>query len=332
MIPLIEVSGRHTTVGRAIGAACGDALRASLAGLDDLDALRRRAAPFEAATRRHLPAVAAELDGCADGSGIRSRDLYVLATEELFSGCTDIAATAPATTSGATIVAHTNDLHPDVEERLVAIHRRVQGEPELFTVGVGPFLSVAINAAGLALGGNQLDADDERKGIPRLLLVREVMAARTSGEAIATALHPARASSYNNLIAHRDGTLVSVEASARSHAFVDARSTGGRTAHTNHYTDPAMAARERDRSAIAGSQDRLTRAWALLDGHPAPLDAAALHSMICDHEGPGQPICRHDAGGARTVFWCVLEPTAGSIRYGAGRPCESSGQVFSFAA
>jgi hypothetical protein len=328
-IPFVEVSGSHAAAGEGIGEATRAALHDSLAGLDDLPALRERARPFDAIVRRHLPAVAAELDGCARSAGLAPIDLVVLGTEELFSGCSDVAATAPATT-GDTIVAHTNDLAPATEARLTAILRRVDGEPAIFTVGVGPFPSIAINDAGLALGGNQLDANDERVGIPRLLLVRDLIAARTSGRAIAAALHPARASSYNNLIAHRDGTLLSVEASATAHGFVDAVDTGGVTAHTNHYTLPALERFELDPGATAGSRSRLRRAWELLDARTGHLDEATLLGFIRDHEGDPQPICRHDGETSRTVFWCVLNPTAGRIRYGRGTPCAGDGSVFAF--
>ena len=86
--------------------------------------------------------------------------------------------------------------------------------PSSFTIGIGPWISVGFNSAGLALTGNELSPNDDRVGIPRLLLVRDILRRRTLDEAVAAALHPRRASSYNNLLSHRDGGVVSVEGSA----------------------------------------------------------------------------------------------------------------------
>jgi hypothetical protein len=324
VIPLIEVSGSPFEAGRQIGEACRADLVREIGELDDRARLRERALPFDAALRRHLPRVAAELDGCAEGAGLDPLDLCAHATEELFTGCTDLAARPPAT-DGDVIVAHTNDLHHSVEQRLVAIDRRVDGEPRLFTVGVGPFLSVAINEAGLALGGNQLDANDERPGIPRLLLVRALMAEETSAGAIALALHPDRASSYNNLIAHRDGTLVNVEASATAHELIAA--DDGTTAHTNHYTAAAMAGFELHPADTAGSRARLACGLRSLASAPRPLDEDALLTLLCDPVIAREEPNEH---GTRTVFWCVLNPSRGHIRYGAGRPTERREQAFAF--
>jgi len=45
-------------------------------------------------------------------------------------------------------------------------------------------------------------------------MVREQLTARTLDEAVAMALRPDRASSYNTVFAHRDGRVVNIEGSA----------------------------------------------------------------------------------------------------------------------
>jgi hypothetical protein len=324
VIPLFEVSGSPAAVGEQIGEACRDDLARKIGELEDRPRLRERARPFDAALRRHLHATAEELDGCARGARVDPLDLVAYATEELFTGCTDLAARPPATDADV-IVAHTNDLHQSVEDRLIAIDRRVTGEPRLFTVGVGPFLSVGINEAGLALGGNQLDANDERPGIPRLLLVRALMAERTSAGAIAVALHPDRASSYNNLIAHRDGTLVNVEASATAHRLLEAED--GTTSHTNHYTDAGMERFELHPDDTANSRARLSCGLERLGAAARPLTEDGLLDLLSE-----PPISRSEPNehGTCTVFWCVMNPSQSRIRYGAGRPSERREQAFEF--
>ncbi len=43
---------------------------------------------------------------------------------------------------------------------------RVPGEPVVFTLGIGPWISVGWNEAGLSITGNELTPNDERVGIP----------------------------------------------------------------------------------------------------------------------------------------------------------------------
>ena len=78
----------------------------------------------------------------------------------------------PASVDGHLWVAHNNDLAPEVEPDVVATEWRVPGDPVVFTIGIGPWISVGFNSAGLALTGNEVAPNDNRIGIPRLLHVR----------------------------------------------------------------------------------------------------------------------------------------------------------------
>ena len=50
-----------------------------------------------------------------------------------------------------------------------------------------------------------------------------------------------------------------------------------------------------------------------------------------DHE-TDPSICRHPEQDSRvaTAFWCVVDVTAGDIRYGLGNPCEPGEERFRF--
>ena len=65
----------------------------------------------------------------------------------------------------------------------MALEWRVAGDPVSFTIGIGPWISVGFNSAGLALTGNELSPSDDRVGIPRLLLVRDILRRRTLDQA-----------------------------------------------------------------------------------------------------------------------------------------------------
>jgi len=202
----------------------------------------------------------------------------------------------------------------------------VPGEPVVFTLGTGPWLSVGWNDAGLSVTGNELSPNDERVGIPRLLQMRDVLARRTLAEAVDAVLHPARASSYNWVFAHRGEGALNVEGSA-TQAGIDEPGAEGFLAHTNHYARADMEAFEQS-DFVADSTRRLERARELAGTEALTVDA--LRAALADHEA----LCRHGEGAkvVKTVFWCVADVTAGEITYGRGNPCESEAQVYRFTA
>jgi isopenicillin-N N-acyltransferase-like protein len=287
-------------------------------------------------TAAELPWLVEELDGVAAGAGADPLAVFAASIEEIAveepapaSRCSDLVAAPPATADGHVWAAHNNDLGPESEDELIALEWRVPGDPVVFTIGIGPWISVGFNSAGLALTGNELSPNDDRVGIPRLLLVRDILRRRTLAEATEAALHPRRASSYNNLLSHRDGGVVSVEGSATD-AELLSPDERGTLAHTNHYTSPRMAAYERDPGDIAGSctRERAARSW--LERGPATPEL--LRAALSDHEGAPDSLCRHIEHGAqsKTVFWCVADVTEGTVRYGRGNPCDSQEQRYAF--
>ena len=371
-IPLLRVAGTHREVGRAIGAATAPVLRRAVAFEAALPAGRSRdeqlalAARYRDLTRAATGWLVEEIDGAAEGAGVEPVALFAASVEEIWTvrpsqvgsaepvagRCSDLVIGPPFTADGHTWVAHNNDLGADSEAELVALEWHVPGEPAIFSLGIGPWISVGWNAAGLSLTGNELSPNDERVGVPRLLMVREQLTARTLDEAVRMALRPDRASSYNTVFAHRDGGVVNVEGSGGA-AVVREVGPGGTLAHTNHYVEPAMLGYEGDPAYAARSAARYQRACALLAAAtaagPGGVTAETLRAWLSDHAGAPESICRHPAGdppadtlpdaparrgmepasaapadeGSRvkTVFWAIADVSTGAIQYGPGNPC-----------
>ena len=332
-IELVRVAGTHREVGNQIGAATAEVVRRHAAAVDA--AGRAAAAAYRDVTAAELPWLIEELDGVADGAGADPLAVFAASIEEISvadpapaSRCSDLVATAPSTPDLHTWVAHNNDLGPESEDELVAIEWSVPGDPVSFTIGIGPWVSVGFNSAGLALTGNELSPNDDRVGIPRLLLVRDILRRRTLAEATEAALHPRRASSYNNLLSHRDGGVVSVEGSATDAELL--RPADGTLAHTNHYTSARMARYERDPAAVAGSRARQRSACGWLER--GPVTPQLLRDALSDHAGAPDSLCRHTEHGAesKTVFWCIADVTKREITFGRGNPCDSEPQHYAF--
>jgi isopenicillin-N N-acyltransferase-like protein len=311
VIPLVHAHGTHAEAGAAIGAATRDAIRRNATG-ERLEL----AARYRAVTLEHLPWVVEELDAAAEAAEVDPLALFAASVEELEPetprGCTDVVV--------GRLVAHNNDLDAADEQDVVAIEWRVEGEPAIFTLGIGPWISVGWNEAGLSVTGNELDPNDERVGIPRLLQVRDVLTRTTLDAAVEVVLHPARASSYNWVLASPEGA-VNVEGSATA---AEVRPLEDVLVHTNHYEEPPMQryARKRDH---AGSRARYARAHELAAAGAAPLE------ILRDHANAPSSICRHGgADGTKTVFWCLADVEARRVEYGRGNPCSSTAQVYAF--
>lgn len=332
-IPTIRVTGSHRDVGRQIGSATAEAVRLRAGSMSAADVAAARA--YRDVTAEELPWLVSELEGVAEGSAADPLAVFAASIEELESTgsgegrCTDMVACAPATADGHLWVAHDNDLGPEVEDDLVAIEWHVPGDPVVLTFGIGPWISVGFNSAGLALTGNELSPNDNRVGIPRLLQVRDMIRRPTVTEAVSAALHPRRASSYDNLLSHRDGTVVNVEGSATDAELITP-GAAGTLAHTNHYVSERMLHFEQDAESASGSDVRYRRALEWLA--PGDITAARLRAALSDHAGAPDALCRHvgERNSTKTVFWVIADVTAGRLTYGRGNPCDSQEQVYEF--
>lgn len=354
-IPLLQVRGTHREVGRQVGEALRERIRGELEREvyvgpfpegRTLEQQLALAGEYLRVTAEEIPWLVEEFEGCAEAAGVDPLALFAWHVEEIWyeprrqgvrasaatGRCSDLVAVPPAT-DGRVLVAHDNDLRPEAEEGLVAIEWDVPGEPVVFTIGGGLGASVGFNSAGISFTGNELSPNDERVGIPRGPQFRAMLAQPTMDDVLRVALHPRRASSYNQVLADRTGRVVNVEGSA-----TDAELTGpdarGHLVHTNHYVCERMLRYEGDPDYAVRSARRYRRAVELLAAQPeGTVTQEVLRRILSDHEGAPDCLCRHPdrfGGESKTVFWCVADVTEGRVTYGRGNPCDSTEQVYSF--
>ena len=348
-LPVIHVAGSHREVGRQMGEAARDTIRERTEhAWDDLPAGRTKAAQlalageYRAFTAPRLPWLMDELDGCAEGAGVDPLELFATSIEEIWyeprtrvtqGRCTDLVAGPAATANGHLLVAHNNDLNPSAEPRIVAIEKRVPGDPVILQIGGVPVLSVGFNSAGLALTGNELSPNDERLGISRDHQVLEMMRARSLGEMLGMSLRTDRASSYNNVLTSAGGGVANVEGSATD-AEVTGLDESGHLAHTNHYVCDRMKPYEGDPDYAVHSQIRFDRGRELLAAQPpGSITMEGLRAMLADHQTKPDSLCKHPefgTPGSKTVFWVVADVTEGRILFGRGNPCDSLAQEYVF--
>ena len=334
-IPVVEARGTHHEVGQQIGERCQSQIRAMLSTLrDDLpsgvcwDNMLHHSNLYLKSSRTVYPQYVDELEGIAEGAGVPFDEIFLSICEELWEGaawkrgCTDLAARGPATLDGSTLIAHTNDLLPESEANLVILKIKTGDEPEFLGIssgGVG--ISAGYNTAKISLTGNQLDNNDIRPGVPRLLVVRAILASRFLSEAMDHCLLPQRASSYNNVVADGNGEVYCMEGSATDCEPIYIHENI--LAHANHYVSPAMRKFEADRNTIGNSVVRHNRAMRLLRENYGKLTPQLFQKLLADHAGYPTSICKHGLQTV-TVFSIIIQLEQLRAWIGRGSACEAS--------
>lgn len=338
MLRLLKVSGSHYECGFQIGnaakillPACIDKSKAYVLPPFSWAEYISETEKYLQYTKKDFPWVVEELEGVAKGAGVNVFELAATMIEELYTypligKCTDIIADKQAA-KGRVIIGHNNDLSPADEPGIVGVEWSIDGEPKILTVGyAGIFTSIGVSSVGLALTGNELNQTDGKYGVPRLLMARVILSAKTFEEALKLALYEGRASSYNNVISCRDGRVVSVEASGTDYELLYPEN--GILLHTNHYLNERMAKfdpRKDDEPYRCSSLTRYKSAQRLLSLAPKPMTEDFIKNMLRDHDGEPSinTICRHDSE-VKTAFSTYIDLTSGIVEVCLGNPCENN--------
>lgn len=281
-----------------------------------------------ALSRKHCPSAIEFMEGVAYGVGVEFSVLFDAWFEELADapasakvdvtpsdrGCTEIAV---RTLTGDVLIAHTNDT--GAQPGAVLATYAVRGRPAvtmIFSHG-GP--SVAVNSAGMVFSGNQVDANDVRPGIPRVVLYVEACWSRSIEEAAKILLRKDRASSYHNLLADQTGRVVGFEASAEKAVAITM--SDGVLIHTNHYLG-IVGVENRKGEGLEGSIARLYRALMGVRSTRSIYGDVSIESLmrLMRTHGDGG-LCRH--GYTDTGFSIVFMPKDRMFLYGPGHPCET---------
>lgn len=278
----------------------------------------------------HTPITCTLLHGMSDSTGVPYEKIFAGWYEELSyiktpdksklkdRGCTDL-----VVKDRHLIIAHTNDESPGSKSTLLRL--AADGFPEIIAVFSGASPSVACNSAGMVFSGNQIDANDTKPGIPRMLLYMEACFSESIDDAKQILLNSNRSSSFNNILANSDGDVVSIEASADLHKEVPVES--GAMVHSNHFI--WLADREgRVGKPLTGSGKRLSRAVNEIGVLEDKSDLRDVIKILRSHGKGG--LCRHNDVETDTCFSTVFLPEHGIMLYGKGFPCQTKYKAYRF--
>ncbi len=345
-LPLIQVSGTHYEMGCQIGEACREQVRHSIENARKLlnDAFDHLQLTWEGAqiqshkdfpfAEERYPQYVDELRGIAKGAGVPFDDVAVVNGMEAvtmdalhLTKCTSMAVSQERTGNGSVLVAHNEDWLPEDEPDVFMIYARPNDEPPFLAMTYGALLpNIGLNAYGIAQCCDSVYPGDSRIGIPRVVVSRAVLAARTPGEAIRHTLVRHRAAGYNHLIAHESGEMYNVEVSSRRFALLPPEN--GVIVHSNHYLDPQMQAIETDPDELIATRVRYQRALRLLKQTPLH-SIHSLQAIQRDHLNHPDSICNHanDAENPldreKTITAMLIDLTNRQIQAAWGNPCEN---------
>lgn len=350
-VPFVQVKGTHRQIGQQIGEACRDQVQLSVENARKLlgDAYDELQLTWEGAqiqSRKYLPFAQErfpqyvdEILGIAEGANTPFDDIAVLNVMEAVTSdalhldkCTSVAVNEKYTADGNVLIAHNEDWLPEDEACVFVVHATPEDEPPFLGMTYGGLLpNIGLNAEGIAQCCDSVYPNDSRIGIPRLVVSRSVLAARTLEQAIRSTVSPHRAAGYNHLLAHESGELYNVEVSARSFAIL--HGTSGYVIHTNFYLDTKMQTVEYEPDELIGTRVRYYRAQRLLlqnENHTVK----SLQNIQRDHMNFPNSICNHPEEDLKpldrqkTINALVIDLEARCMHIALGNPCTNSYHTF----
>jgi isopenicillin-N N-acyltransferase-like protein len=344
--PLVRVSGSHRQIGQQIGEAVASLVVHSIQNAHEVidttyeslqltwDGAKIQASKYIPFAQERYPEYIDELKGIAEGSDVDFDDLGVLIGMEAvtmdalhLTKCTSFAVNSERTANGHVLIAHNEDWLPEDEPDIYILHVTPDDAPPFLAMTYGGLLpNIGFNEAGIAQCCDSVYPTDYRIGIPRVIISRAVLAARTPSEAIRHMLAPLRAAGYNHLLAHESGELYNVEVSARSFALL--YSENGCIVHTNHYLDPVMQQVEDEPDELISTRVRYYRAKRLVESTNKHT-IQTLQSIQRDHVNYPDSICNHSTEETdpldreKTITSMLMDLTARQMYITWGNPCEN---------
>lgn len=278
--------------------------------------------------------LADELVGIADGADVDPVDLLLMngyadfadvMQGRAFGGCTAFWTGQEMAANG---MAYLGQTEVTTLPHTVALRLWPEDDaPAVLMLSVHGCLGLAgVNEAGIAVITNKLSSNDTREGVNFVFLVRKALRQFTLESAVRSLVTAPRASGHNYIVADCLGRAVNVETSAQQVSVTLLER--GYYVHTDHYLSPTLRTLERLQppQALLSSEARRERMRALLDKHRGEIEPRVLRTLLADHEGETDAICRH-AETIHDMAACaaaILSPQERQMWVVQGNPRKSS--------
>lgn len=259
---------------------------ASLAGTD-------KARQMQGLVRTQFPRFWQEIQGLAAGLQLPVEEVFLWNCRGDFTrvasvdGCT----TVFGQTAQGTLIAHNEDGLPQLRGDCAIVHARPDEGPAFISFiypGSIPGHTFAVNEYGVVATVNNLRPAHIPVGLPRQILGRASLEARTLDEALASVSAGPRAGAFHHTFGQAGSSrVISVEASASGVAAIDITSPTG---HANHMVNGALMGAEQVVTGSSGA--RQLRVSQLLGQPGRVFDANAALGILRDEHHRELPIYR----------------------------------------
>jgi isopenicillin-N N-acyltransferase-like protein len=336
---LTVIRGTPRERGRQYGRRFGDAVRSFLEGeiyrpatkrSYMKDELLRYASRCGEEIRGFSPVVMDELEGMAEGSGLRLEEVVLLTLhEEVGKGCalprvehcTALAAGPPDTNDGDTYVGQNWDWGQSLYGlSSMLLWKRPEGPSLLAYSYPGLWVGAGLNSAGIALcwtWGNTRGIKGPRVGIPSYVLIAQMLYQDTLEAALAEARRARHAGWFTFVLADAEGQLANVEGTPEKRAI---ERVHGHLARAD-FGSREITGTPPDRPVEYHPQCR--RMYDLLDGARGKLDRSTLQGFFGDH---ASTICKHRGTLDAMLFDC----TSRTAYVSRGPGCSGRWKTFGF--
>ena len=284
------------------------------------------------ASRRFYPGGVEELEGYAEGTGLKF-DLVWAMTADFpgggrgRTGCTDIVVNPEWTKDDCMYAVHNEDVCPFSQKHIAITRCKPSDEPGFIGLCYGGIWPTAgMNSMGISLTGNALVPNDTRIGIPKILPCRKVLAESGVYQALKAAMPEGRGHSFNNIVCDSNGEIYSLEGSATT--FDALYADEGWLIHTNHYLSPRMWGFEANMHTRFSSIMRYNRARKLFRKELGKVELSTFKMILSDHVGLPESICRHpdpalpEEEQTQSIFSVAFDLTNKVAWVCEGNPCQ----------
>ena len=331
-LPYIDVgSTSHLGLGRAIGEHLRDSIRAQIDKALRLylshtskPSLVPVAERIVSQGSRVFPRYIEELRGMAEAASVNLHDLVLTCVEEsvmtvIRQRCTTIAVAQ----NGQVMLGHNEDWAPGYEDSLYVVQAAMEDGRSFLSLaytGSLPGSSVALNSDGVAFSGNSI-LNAHQQGIPKNLILRSQVEARTLEEFVELATIEPRTIPNNTMAVNSSGDIVNVELGLNEHAVHYV--AGGFAVHTNHVLSEEL--KHLDTVERPCSKARRKTAKDMLAGEEATRDL--VKRVLRSHERWPHSVCLHAPTNsydeAHTVASAIVDLSSMAMSVTKGPPCEA---------
>lgn len=324
MLAQLHIAGNAFEFGRRLGEFGRQSVHGKLrilplwqrlVSLADTDKARQ----MKTLVRERYPRYWQEIEGLAAGLELPVDEVFMWNCRGDFPGLVSVdgCTTVLGQAEQGTLIAHNEDGLPQLRGDCAIVHAKPEEGAAFISFvypGSIPGHTFAVNAFGVVATVNNIRPIDIPVGVPRMILGRASLDARTVDEAIAAISPMPRAGAFHHAFGQAGTSrVVSVEATSDG---VVVREVEASTGHSNHLVDASF--RDFKQIVTGSSGARQHRVDHLLAGSSRKLDLTLALQILRDEESATLPVYRcaeDDPDDENTLATALFTLTSSSVQW-----------------